>query len=83
MAGAVCGDHCSHVSDTTILSSTGAQCNHIDHVTTQLPYAILVAVASFMGYLALGFTQSGLVGFMTTGIILAALVFTLKKPQLA
>ncbi|MDO4435234.1 MAG: Na+/H+ antiporter NhaC family protein [Cardiobacteriaceae bacterium] len=83
MAGAVCGDHCSPVSDTTILSSTGAQCNHIDHVTTQLPYAILVAVASFIGYLALGFTQSGLAGFITTGITLAALVFVLKKPQLA
>lgn len=79
MAGAVCGDHCSPVSDTTILSSTGAQCNHIDHVITQLPYAILVAVASFLGYLALGFTQSGWVGFVVTGVSLSALVFVLRK----
>ncbi|RYD06825.1 hypothetical protein N752_02150 [Desulforamulus aquiferis] len=51
LAGAVYGDHCSPISDTTILSSTGAACNHIDHVSTQLPYASLVAVVSFTGYI--------------------------------
>ncbi|HDR1256081.1 TPA: Na+/H+ antiporter NhaC family protein, partial [Pasteurella multocida] len=64
MAGAVCGDHCSPISDTTILSSTGAKCNHIDHVTTQLPYAMLIATASIAGYLVLGFSQSGILGFV-------------------
>ena len=63
MAGAVCGDHCSPVSDTTILSSTGAKCNHMDHVTTQLPYAATVATASAVGYIVVGFTESGLAGF--------------------
>lgn len=79
MAGAVCGDHCSPISDTTILSSTGAKCDHIDHVTTQLPYAILIAIASISGYLVLGFTLSGLLGFVTTGVILAILVLLFKR----
>lgn len=79
MAGAVCGDHCSPISDTTILSSTGAKCNHIDHVTTQLPYALLVASASIVGYLVLGFTQSILLGFGVTGLIILALIFLFKK----
>ncbi|NBI42839.1 Na+/H+ antiporter [[Haemophilus] felis] len=79
MAGAVCGDHCSPISDTTILSSTGAKCNHIDHVTTQLPYAMLIAVASIVGYLVVGFTQSGVFGFVATGVALAALVLLFKK----
>lgn len=79
MAGAVCGDHCSPISDTTILSSTGAKCNHIDHVTTQLPYAMLIATASIAGYLVLGFSQSGILGFVTTGVVLSVLVFIFRK----
>lgn len=79
MAGAVCGDHCSPVSDTTILSSTGAKCNHMDHVTTQLPYAISVATASAIGYIVVGFTDSGLAGFAATAISLALIVFAVKK----
>ena len=79
MAGAVCGDHCSPVSDTTILSSTGAKCNHMDHVTTQLPYAATVATASAVGYIVVGFTESGLAGFVTTAAVLVALVFIVKK----
>ena len=79
MAGAVCGDHCSPVSDTTILSSTGAKCNHMDHVTTQLPYALIVAVATTIGYLAVGFTHSGWIGFAVTGAILVALCFFVVK----
>ncbi|WP_375055011.1 Na+/H+ antiporter NhaC family protein [Zobellella sp. DQSA1] len=63
MAGAVFGDHCSPISDTTILSSTGASCHHIDHVITQLPYALSIAMVSVIGYLALGYSASLLMGF--------------------
>ena len=63
MAGAVCGDHCSPISDTTIMSSAGAQCDHISHVSTQLPYAITVAAVSFIGYVLTG------VGYNITGMI--------------
>ena len=58
LAGAVCGDHCSPISDTTIMSSTGAMCNHINHVSTQLPYAMTVAAVSFVGYILAGLIQS-------------------------
>ena len=79
MAGAVCGDHCSPVSDTTILSSTGAKCNHMDHVTTQLPYAATVAAATAIGYIVVGFTYSGLAGFAATAVSLFLIVFAVKK----
>ena len=59
LSGAVCGDHISPISDTTILASAGAQCHHIDHVSTQLPYALLVAAMSFVGFLVGGVTGSG------------------------
>ena len=58
MAGAVCGDHCSPISDTTIMASAGAQCDHVKHVATQLPYAISMAVISFLAYIVAGFTHS-------------------------
>ena len=58
LAGSVCGDHCSPISDTTIMSSAGAQCNHINHVSTQLPYALTVAGISLAGYLLAGFVQN-------------------------
>lgn len=58
MAGAVCGDHCSPISDTTIMSSAGAQCNHVNHVSTQLPYVLLVAAVSFVTYIIAGFVQN-------------------------
>ncbi|UTV28542.1 Na+/H+ antiporter NhaC family protein [Photobacterium atrarenae] len=64
LAGSVFGDHCSPISDTTILSSTGARCHHIDHVATQLPYALSVAVVSTIGFLVLGMTSSVAVAFM-------------------
>ena len=83
MAGAVCGDHCSPISDTTILSSTGARCNHMDHVTSQLPYALTVAAAAGAGYLALGFAKSALLGFAVTGVVLAALILMLKSKNAA
>ena len=57
LAGAVCGDHCSPISDTTIMSSAGAQCNHINHVNTQIPYAVFVAALSFVGFVIAGFVQ--------------------------
>ena len=60
LAGAVCGDHCSPISDTTIMSSAGAHCNHINHVTTQIPYAMTAATVSAVGYLA-----AGIIGFYT------------------
>ena len=61
MAGAVCGDHCSPISDTTIMASAGAQCNHINHVNTQLPYAVTVAAVSFICYILAGFMKSVIV----------------------
>ncbi len=64
MAGAVCGDHISPISDTTILSSTGAQCYHMDHVNTQIPYALFVASISFVCYIVSGFTGNGYLGLI-------------------
>ena len=61
MAGAVCGDHCAPISDTTIMASAGAQCNHINHVNTQLPYAVTVAAVSFVCYILAGFMKSVIV----------------------
>ena len=58
MAGAVCGDHCSPISDTTIMASAGAQCEHVNHVSTQLPYATVAAVVSFLTYIVAGFVQT-------------------------
>ena len=58
MAGAVCGDHCSPISDTTIMASAGAQCNHVNHVSTQLPYAMTVAAVTFVTYVIAGFIQN-------------------------
>lgn len=69
MAGAVCGDHCSPISDTTIMASAGGQCNHINHVNTQLPYVILVAAISFVTYIVAGFVQSAWIS-LPFGIIL-------------
>ncbi|BDU36651.1 Na+/H+ antiporter NhaC family protein [Vibrio nigripulchritudo] len=68
LAGSVFGDHCSPISDTTILSSTGARCNHIDHVATQLPYAVSVAVVSCVGFIVLGMTSSVLFSFASASV---------------
>jgi tetracycline resistance efflux pump len=72
LAGGVCGDHCSPISDTTILSATGASCHHMDHMITQLPYALIVAGISLVGYLVLGWTGSVWLGF--AGCIAAMVV---------
>ena len=71
LAGAVCGDHCSPISDTTIMASTGGQCDHINHVNTQLPYALTVAGISFAGYVLAGFVQNA---FIVLPVCLAVLV---------
>lgn len=78
LAGAVFGDHCSPISDTTILSSTGASCHHIDHVMTQLPYAIVAALIAGVGYLVLGVTGNAWLGLFVVLLGLILLFGTLK-----
>ena len=75
LAGSVYGDHCSPISDTTILASTGAQCEHLRHVETQLPYATLVAVVCFVGYLVAGFVRNPWIT-VAASLLLLFLVFT-------
>ncbi|MDD6039365.1 MAG: Na+/H+ antiporter NhaC family protein [bacterium] len=79
MAGAVCGDHCSPISDTTIMASAGAQCNHVNHVSTQLPYAILAAAVSFVSYIIAGFVQNAWVTLPIAVVLMLAVLFLLKK----
>ena len=79
MAGAVCGDHCSPISDTTIMASAGAQCNHVNHVTTQLPYAATVAVVSCITYVIAGFVQNALICLLIGMVLLAAALLFMKK----
>lgn len=78
MAGAVCGDHCSPISDTTIMASAGAQCEHVNHVTTQLPYALTVAAISFVTYIVAGFVQSAWIA-LPFGIVLTIGVLMVLK----
>ena len=81
MAGAVCGDHCSPISDTTIMASAGAQCDHVNHVSTQLPYAMTAAAVSFVTYIIAGFVQSAWIA-LPIGIALmlgTLLVLSMKK----
>ena len=78
LAGAVCGDHCSPISDTTIMSSAGAQCNHLNHVSTQLPYSITVAAISFVLYLLAAFVQNIYI-LLPIGIVLTVLVLYIIK----
>ncbi|MEI8656710.1 Na+/H+ antiporter NhaC family protein [Vibrio sp. Hal054] len=75
LAGSVFGDHCSPISDTTILSSTGARCNHIDHVATQLPYALAVAGVSCVGFIVLGMTLSVLASLAASTVAFIAVCF--------
>ena len=78
LAGAVCGDHCSPISDTTIMSSAGGECNHINHVSTQIPYAVSVAAISFVMYVVAGFIQNWMI-LLPVGIILTvAFLFVMK-----
>ena len=78
MAGAVCGDHCSPISDTTIMASAGAQCNHVNHVSTQLPYAIIVAAVSCVTYIVAGFVQTPVIS-LPIGILLMIAVLVVMK----
>ena len=78
LAGAVCGDHCSPISDTTIMSSAGAQCNHLNHVSTQMPYAITVAAVSFVMYLLAAFIQSAYILLPVGIVLMLATLFVIK-----
>ena len=79
LAGAVCGDHCSPISDTTIMSSAGSCSNHINHVSTQLPYAMLVAAISFVTYVIAAFVQSAYILLPVGIVVLLATLFVIKK----
>lgn len=78
MAGAVCGDHCSPISDTTIMSSAGAQCNHIAHVSTQLPYALTCAAVSFITYMVAGFVKNAAISLIIGIALMVGMVLLLK-----
>ena len=79
MAGAICGDHCSPISDTTIMASAGAQCDHVTHVSTQLPYAITVAAVSFFAYIFAGFVPNAIIALpVAIALMIATLVLARK-----
>lgn len=79
MAGAVCGDHCSPISDTTIMASAGGQCNHVNHVSTQLPYAITCAVVSCITYIIAGVTKNAVISLIVGIALMISTVVVLKK----
>jgi len=78
MAGAVCGDHCSPISDTTIMASAGAECNHISHVSTQLPYAMTVAAVSFVSYIISGFIRNWAICLIIGIALMIGTLFAIK-----
>ena len=78
LAGAVCGDHCSPISDTTIMASTGAQCDHVNHVSTQLPYALTVAAVCVVGYLLSGFVHNVLIVLGFSVALMLAVLFAIR-----
>ena len=79
MAGAVCGDHCSPISDTTIMASAGAQCDHVSHVSTQLPYAITVAVVSFISYIIAGFVPKAVFALPIAIVLMICALIVMRK----
>ncbi|WP_417080515.1 Na+/H+ antiporter NhaC family protein [Mobilibacterium timonense] len=79
LAGGVCGDHCSPISDTTIMSSAGAACNHISHVETQMPYAMTVMCVSAVTYLVAGFTRSALISLPVGIILMIGTLFVIRR----
>ena len=81
LAGAVCGDHCSPISDTTIMASAGANCNHVDHVSTQLPYAVTVAAISFVCYILAGFVPSAWICLPVGAVLTVAVLFGIRFYQ--
>ena len=78
LAGAVCGDHCSPISDTTIMASTGAQCDHVNHVSTQLPYALTVAAVCVVGYLLSGFVHNVFIVLGVSAALMLAVLFAIR-----
>ena len=78
LAGAVCGDHCSPISDTTIMASTGAQCDHVNHVSTQLPYALTVASVCVVGYLLSGFVHNVFIVLGFSAALMLAVLFAIR-----
>ena len=78
MEGAVCGDHCSPISDTTIMASAGAQCEHVNHVTTQLPYAVTAAAVSLVSYIIAGFVQSAWIALPIAIALMVATMFVIR-----
>ena len=80
-AGAVCGDHCSPISDTTIMASAGAQCEHLDHVSTQLPYALTVAIVSFIGFIVAGFVQNVYITWLASAALLLGVLLFLRARE--
>ena len=81
LAGAVCGDHCSPISDTTIMSSAGAQCVHVIHVSTQLPYAVTVAAVSFVCFLLAGLVQNVVLCLAVGSLLILGFLFLMKRRQ--
>ena len=79
MAGAVCGDHCSPISDTTIMASAGAQCDHVSHVSTQLPYAITVAAVSFVSYIIAGFLPNAAIVLPIALVLMLVTIFVMRS----
>ena len=80
-AGAVCGDHCSPISDTTILASAGAQCDHVTHVSTQIPYAVCVAAVCFVNYIIAGFVQNWMICLVIGAALMVATLFVLRARE--
>ena len=78
MAGAVCGDHCSPISDTTIMASAGGQCDHLNHVSTQLPYALTVAGVSFVTYIIAGFVPQWYIALPIGAVLMVGTLFAIK-----
>ena len=78
MAGAVCGDHCSPISDTTIMASAGAQCDHVNHVSTQLPYAITCAAVSCVSYIAAGFVPNACIALPVAILLMLGTLVVIK-----
>ena len=79
MAGAVCGDHCSPISDTTIMASAGAQCDHVTHVSTQLPYALTTAGVSAVAYIVAGFVPNWFIALPIAVVLMIATLFVMRK----
>ncbi len=82
MAGAVCGDHCSPISDTTIMASAGAQCDHVTHVSTQLPYAITVAGVSFVSYIIAGFVPNAFITLPIGIVLMIGTLFVIRNTKI-